>query len=159
MKTRVRTTDEHQMNRSGKRTPFRAAAKMKKPQKPLKVESAMVENTQNVQTTIDVSQTDKLQKVLAEAGLGSRREMEALIAQGVVTVNGDLAKIGDRVHPNDSIRVRGRLVKRVPQVADVPQVLLYHKPAGEIVSANDPEGRPTVFDKLPAPSTGRCPAR
>ena len=155
MKTRVRTTDEHQMNRSGKRTPFRAAAKTKKPQKPLKVESTMVENTQNVQTTIDVSQTDKLQKVLAEAGLGSRREMEALIAQGVVTVNGDVAKIGDRVHPNDSIRVRGRLVKRVPQVADVPQVLLYHKPAGEIVSANDPEGRPTVFDKLPAPSTGR----
>lgn len=155
MKTRVRTTDEHQMNRSGKRTPFRAAAKTKKPQKPLKVESTMVENTQNVQTTIDVSQTDKLQKVLAEAGLGSRREMEELIAQGVVTVNGDVAKIGDRVHPNDSIRVRGRLVKRVPQVADVPQVLLYHKPAGEIVSANDPEGRPTVFDKLPAPSTGR----
>ena len=124
------------------------------PQKPLKVESPMVEAA-NVQPTVDVSQTEKLQKVLAEAGLGSRREMEALIAQGVVTVNGDVAKVGDRVHSNDSIRVRGRLVKRAPQLTEVPQVLLYHKPTGEIVSANDPEGRPTVFDKLPAPSSGR----
>lgn len=154
MKTRVRTPDEHRTNRTGKRTPFRAPAKPKMPQKPLKVESPMLE-TPSVQPTVDVSQTEKLQKVLAEAGLGSRREMEALIAQGVVTINGDFAKVGDRVHPNDSIRVRGRLIKRVAQAAEVPQVLLYHKPAGEIVSASDPEGRPTVFDKLPAPSTGR----
>ena len=154
MKTRVRTPDEHRTNRTGKRTPFRAPAKPKMPQKPLKVESPMVEAA-NVQPTVDVSQTEKLQKVLAEAGLGSRREMEALIAQGVVTVNGDVAKVGDRVHSNDSIRVRGRLVKRAPQLTEVPQVLLYHKPTGEIVSANDPEGRPTVFDKLPAPSSGR----
>lgn len=154
MKTRVRTPDEHRTNRTGKRTPFRAPAKPKMPQKPLKVESPMVEAA-NVQPTVDVFQTEKLQKVLAEAGLGSRREMEALIAQGVVTVNGDVAKVGDRVHSNDSIRVRGRLVKRAPQLTEVPQVLLYHKPTGEIVSANDPEGRPTVFDKLPAPSSGR----
>ena len=110
----------------------------------------------NGQAVADLSQasetaaaTEKLQKVLADAGLGSRREMEALIATGVVTVNGDVAKVGDRVRLNDSIRVKGRLVKRGTIKAQTPKVLLYHKPAGEIVSMDDPQGRPSVFDRLP----------
>lgn len=130
-----------------KRTPFRA------PQaKRLRAVTPKVAPEEKVMPTVSLEGNatgEKLQKVLADAGLGSRREMEALIATGVVTVNGDVAKVGDRVRLNDMIRVRGRLVKRAAVVNDVPKVLLYHKPAGEIVSADDPQGRPSVFDRLP----------
>ena len=129
-----------------KRTPFRAPM-VKKPR------SGVSDNGQAVadlsQASETAAATEKLQKVLADAGLGSRREMEALIATGVVTVNGDVAKVGDRVRLNDSIRVKGRLVKRGTIKAQTPKVLLYHKPAGEIVSMDDPQGRPSVFDRLP----------
>lgn len=129
-----------------KRTPFRAPM-VKKPR------SGVPDNGQAVadlsQASETAAATEKLQKVLADAGLGSRREMEALIATGVVTVNGDVAKVGDRVRLNDSIRVKGRLVKRGTIKAQTPKVLLYHKPAGEIVSMDDPQGRPSVFDRLP----------
>ena len=100
--------------------------------------------------------TEKLQKALADAGWGSRREMERLIESGVVTVNGLSAKLGDRVGPEDVIRVEGRVVRRAaPQPGDAPRVLIYHKPAGEIVSRDDPEGRPSVFAHLPRVPGGR----
>ncbi len=90
----------------------------------------------------------KLHKVLAEAGLGSRRDMEELIVAGRVSVNGEPAHIGQRILPTDQVRFNGRLIKR--QVAKaLPKVLVYHKPAGEIVSHDDPEKRPSVFDGLP----------
>ncbi|QOJ23707.1 MAG: pseudouridine synthase [Gammaproteobacteria bacterium] len=92
--------------------------------------------------------TFKLQKLLAQRGLGSRREMEALIASGEVSVNGKTAILGDRAGPGDVIRI-GRRVIRVHVEEELPKVLLYHKPEGEIVSRHDPEGRPSVFDKLP----------
>ena len=94
------------------------------------------------------SATFKLQKLLAQKGLGSRREMEELIATGAVSVNDKTATLGDRAGPGDVIRI-GRRVIRVHAEADLPKVLLYHKPEGEIVSRHDPEGRPSVFDKLP----------
>lgn len=94
--------------------------------------------------------TEKLQKVLAEAGMGSRRAMEALIETGTVTINGKTATLGDRVSAADMIRVEGRLVRRRTEVeGGTPRVILYHKPAGEIVSRDDPEGRPSVFAQLP----------
>lgn len=93
--------------------------------------------------------TEKLQKVLADAGLGSRREMERLIDSGVVTVNGRTAETGERVSAADAIRVEGRLVHRRSLEEATPRVLMYHKVAGEIVSRDDPEGRPSVFDHLP----------
>lgn len=96
----------------------------------------------------DVSQ--KLQKVLAQAGLGSRRDMERWIEEGRVTVNGKVAGIGLRVGPEDLIKV-GRRIVRWPAPERLPRVLLYHKPEGEIVSRDDPEGRDTVFAKLPRP--------
>ncbi|WP_225721737.1 pseudouridine synthase [Candidatus Vallotiella sp. (ex Adelges kitamiensis)] len=90
----------------------------------------------------------KLHKVLAEVGIGSRREMEELIIAGRVSVNGEPAHIGQRIMLTDQVRINGRLVKRkLPH--KLPRVLIYHKPAGEIVSCADPEGRPSVFDKLP----------
>lgn len=91
----------------------------------------------------------KLHKVLADAGLGSRRDMEELIIAGRVSVNGEPAHIGQRILPTDQVRINGKLLQR--KVAkSLPKVLIYHKPAGEIVSRDDPEKRPSVFDRLPS---------
>lgn len=90
----------------------------------------------------------KLQKILAQAGLGSRRAMEEWIREGKVTVNGRVAGIGARVSPGDQIKVGARTI-RFPVARALPRVLLYHKPEGEIVTRDDPEGRVTVFEKLP----------
>jgi 23S rRNA pseudouridine2605 synthase len=94
--------------------------------------------------------TWKLQKVLAQAGLGSRRKMEELMRSGRVTVNGAPATIGMRVGPHDVIRVGDQILRR-PAGGQLPKVLLYHKPEGEIVSRDDPAGRRSVFDGLPEP--------
>jgi 23S rRNA pseudouridine2605 synthase len=96
----------------------------------------------------------KLHKVLAEAGMGSRREMEELIVAGRVSVNGEPAHIGQRIMPTDQVRINGKPVKRRLQTKP-PRVLLYHKPTGEIVSHADPEGRPSVFEKLPPMKTAK----
>jgi len=96
----------------------------------------------------------KLHKVLADAGIGSRREMEELIIAGRVSVNGEPAHIGQRVGPNDQVRVNGKPVNR-SQGKKPPRLILYHKPAGEIVSHDDPGGRATVFARLPKMRTGK----
>ncbi|WP_420813264.1 23S rRNA pseudouridine(2605) synthase RluB [Pararobbsia silviterrae] len=96
----------------------------------------------------------KLHKVLAEAGMGSRRDMEELILAGRVSVNGEPAHIGQRIMPTDQVRINGKPVKRKIQNKP-PRVLIYHKPTGEIVSHSDPEGRPSVFDKLPTMKTAK----
>ncbi|MFT4069665.1 23S rRNA pseudouridine(2605) synthase RluB [Paraburkholderia sp.] len=96
----------------------------------------------------------KLHKVLAEAGMGSRRDMEELIIAGRVSVNGEPAHIGQRIMPTDQVRINGKPVKR-KLASKPPRVLLYHKPTGEIVSHADPEGRPSVFDKLPPMKTAK----
>lgn len=98
--------------------------------------------------------TPKLHKVLAEAGIGSRREMEELIIAGRVSVNGEPAHIGQRVGPNDQVRVNGKLIARANK-SKPPRVILYHKPAGEIVSHDDPEGRANVFARLPKLKVGK----
>jgi 23S rRNA pseudouridine2605 synthase len=90
----------------------------------------------------------KLHKVLAEAGLGSRRDMEELIVAGRVSVNGEPAHIGQRILPADQVRINGKIILRKISKRP-PRVLIYHKPAGEIVSHSDPEGRSSVFDRLP----------
>ncbi|MBC7503025.1 MAG: pseudouridine synthase [Herminiimonas sp.] len=96
----------------------------------------------------------KLHKVLAEAGLGSRRDMEELIVAGRVSVNGEPAHIGQRILPQDQVRINGKLIQRKVSKRP-PRVLVYHKPAGEIVSHNDPDGRPSVFDRLPTMKAGK----
>jgi len=90
----------------------------------------------------------KLHKVLADAGIGSRREMEELILAGRVSVNGEPAHIGQRVEISDQVRVNGKPLQR-RNVSKPPRVIIYHKPAGEIVSNDDPEKRATVFERLP----------
>lgn len=93
-------------------------------------------------------QGEKLQKVLAQAGLGSRRMMEAWIAEGRIIVNGEPATLGMRVIEGDLVKAERRTI-RVGERDQAARVLLYHKPEGEIVSRNDPEKRVSVFDKLP----------
>lgn len=96
----------------------------------------------------------KLQKLLAEVGLGSRRDMEEAITAGRVSVNGKTATLGQRITRRDVVRVDGKPI-RLKNEREAPEVLIYHKPPGQIVSQDDPEGRPTVFDDLPAPKSGR----
>ncbi len=90
----------------------------------------------------------KLHKVLADGGLGSRRDMEELILAGRVSVNGQPAHIGQRIGPTDQVRVNGRTINRRAAPA-APRVLLYHKPPGEICTRDDPGQRVTVFERLP----------
>lgn len=97
---------------------------------------------------------ERLQKALAQAGYGSRREIETYIRAGQVRVNGEVAELGSRVRPGDRIRILGKTF-RLPETSGRARVLIYHKPTGEIVSRRDPEGRPTVFDRLPPVAGGR----
>ncbi len=102
----------------------------------------------------DGSGKQRLHKALAQTGLGSRREMEGLIAEGQVQINGETAQVGQSVEPGDRVHVKRRKVN-VKFGDDKPRVMIYHKPPGEIVSRDDPEGRPTVFDALKAPDHGK----
>jgi 23S rRNA pseudouridine2605 synthase len=96
---------------------------------------------------------EKLQKVLARTGLGSRREMERWIEAGRVVVNGKTAHLGDRVEAHDRLAVDGRVLELAP--AQEARCILYHKPPAEVCSRNDPEGRRTVFERLPRLKSGR----
>ncbi|CAH9052034.1 Ribosomal large subunit pseudouridine synthase B [Pseudoalteromonas holothuriae] len=93
--------------------------------------------------------SEKLQKVLARAGVGSRREMEKYIEANRVSVDGKVAKLGDRVEENAIIRVDGHIVKIEQKEDRICRVIMYHKPEGELCTRKDPEGRRTVFDRLP----------
>ena len=93
-------------------------------------------------------ETPKLHKVLAQAGLGSRLEMEQLILEGRISVNGEPAHIGQRVQFGDTVKVNGKPI-RVRIDPPPPRVIAYHKPAGEVVTHDDPQNRPTVFRRLP----------
>lgn len=90
----------------------------------------------------------KLQKVLAQSGIGSRRDIEEWIAEGKIEVNGEVAHVGQRISFGDKVRVNGKEV-RVRISPPNPRILAYHKPTGEVSTFNDPEGRPTVFRTLP----------
>lgn len=92
--------------------------------------------------------SEKIHKVLAAAGLGSRREIEKWVAGGRVSVNGVAATIGDRIEPDDKVSVDGRVIKFDKQ-RKRPRVLIYNKPVGEICTRSDPKGRRTVFESLP----------
>lgn len=98
---------------------------------------------------------ERIQKLLAQAGVGSRRQVEKWIEEGAIHVNGGVAKLGDKITVRDEVRLKGRPVKLEGKIQVETEVLIYHKPAGEIVSKRDPEGRPSVFKRLPRLKTGR----
>lgn len=98
--------------------------------------------------------SEKLQKILAQAGMGSRREMETWISDGRVRLNGQVAKLGDRALPQDRISVNNHLLQR-PQTRSRIKVLLYNKPDDQICTRKDEEGRDTVFAHLPMIRNGR----
>lgn len=133
---------------SRRRSPLRPPSKppARAPASP--ADSAVAQSSRAARETESEEQV-RLHKALADAGIGSRREMEAWIAEGRVTVNGETAQVGDRVTSKDVIKVSGRRVYlRAPEGKRV-RVLLYHKQEGEIVSRDDPKGRATVFEQLP----------
>ncbi|MEI8265476.1 MAG: pseudouridine synthase [Betaproteobacteria bacterium] len=100
------------------------------------------------------SDAPKLHKVLAQSGVGSRRDLEQMIAEGRVTVNGQAAHTGQRISYGDKIAVNGKPVK--VRIAPLPaRVIAYHKPAGEVVTHDDPQQRPTVFRRLPRLPQGK----
>lgn len=102
-------------------------------------------------------ETPKLHKVLAQAGMGSRLEMEQLILEGRISVNNEPAHIGQRIQFGDNIKVNGKPIK--VRIAPPPaRVLAYHKPAGEVVTHDDPQNRPTVFRRLPKVYQGKWQA-
>ena len=100
------------------------------------------------------TEPQRLHKVLASCGFGSRRSMEELIIAGRITVNREPADVGQKVGPGDEVRINGELVK-VRFAEPRARILMYHKPAGEIVTRDDPEGRPTVFEQLPNIGNGK----
>ena len=99
--------------------------------------------------------SEKLQKVLARAGFGSRRQIEAWIVEGKIKVNGKVAKLGDRVGDTDRLMVDGRQIKSQQWQGQRPRVLVYHKDVGTVCTRSDPEGRETVFQHLPRVRNGR----
>lgn len=103
-----------------------------------------------------MSQTgERLQKLLAAAGLGSRREIEGWIAAGRVTVNGKAAELGQRVESLEAVYIDGKPLRRSRSAQSLPRVIVYNKPEGEICSRKDPEGRPSVFEQFPRLRDGR----
>lgn len=99
--------------------------------------------------------SERLQKLLAASGHGSRRQIEQWIRAGRVTVNGHVAELGERADVDADIRLDDRPLRQIDGATAVREVLIYHKPASEVTTRSDPEGRPTVFERLPSPQAGR----
>jgi 23S rRNA pseudouridine2605 synthase len=110
--------------------------------------------TKRPQSRAPAAEPVRIQKALAEAGLGSRREIEGWIAEGRIKVNGQTAKLGDKIVPTDRVQLDGRPV-RLRAHQDALRIIAYNKPEGEIVTRQDPKGRPTVFVRLPKLDRGR----
>ena len=126
--------------------------KSRRQQKTLTMPSKTAAKTDSPESIVE-DKGQKLQKVLANLGLGSRRKMERWIEEGRVTVDGSVATLGDRVHAGQALRLDGKPLE-VDAVEQV-RVLLYHKPVREVCSRDDPEGRKTVFERLPKLKSGR----
>lgn len=105
-------------------------------------------------SNLDSIEPVRLQKALAASGVGSRREMEAWIEQGWVTVNGKTAQLGEKVSPEDQVVAKGNVIK-LKWPDRLPRIILYYKQEGEIVSRDDPQGRVSVFDRLPQAASSR----
>lgn len=97
---------------------------------------------------------ERIQKFLAHQGLASRRQVDLMLQQGRITVNGQTAKPGDQISGGEKIALDGKLI-RISRFESRPRLMMYHKPVGEICTRSDPEGRPTMFSHLPRLAQGR----
>ena len=111
--------------------------------------------TASTQTSDNKLEGERIQKVLARGGVGSRREVERWISEGLLTLNGQQVSLGDRLKAGDDLTLKGRPLKWEKFTVQPTRVLIYHKPTGEVVTRNDPEDRPVVFKKLPKLLAGR----
>jgi len=117
-------------------------------------QDAALEATPPKRILTPMAETPKLHKILAQAGMGSRLEMEQLILEGRISVNNEPAHIGQRIQFGDHIKVNGRPIRfRIDPPP--PRVIAYHKPVGEVVTHDDPQNRPTVFRRLPKLNQGK----
>ena len=157
MKTfQVSHADKKFADKTKKAQPFRDEKRpttkplAKKSAKPTQLDANHAEKKNSVEKKAKVV-GEKLQKILARAGQGSRRELETIIAEGRVSVDGKIASLGDRVQVSSAtkIRVDGNLINLIPTQKEICRVLMYYKPEGELCTRSDPEGRATVFDRLP----------
>jgi 23S rRNA pseudouridine2605 synthase len=140
-------------NKSNRRSPFRAPLHERPAEAPQGSPQQRGGRGERP-SGLTLQEPQRLQKVLAEAGIASRREIEEMVIAGRVSVNGLPAAVGQKIGPGDRVKINGKLVP-LRFVQRTPRVLVYHKPEGEIVSRDDPEGRPTVFERLPQIRKGR----
>jgi 23S rRNA pseudouridine2605 synthase len=151
-------------NRTGKKTPFRAPiADSLRQQTHSPTQAADIRRSGDESKSGQFAEAlaasanvkrERLHKVMAQSGIGSRRDMEIMIGSGRVMVNGIVATAGTQVAPGDNVLVDHRPIK-LKFTQDLPRILLYHKPEGEIVTTNDPGNRITVFDNLPRVENGK----
>ncbi len=116
---------------------------------------ALEKSSATHQPNTQTHEGERIQKVLARGGIGSRREVERWLIEERILLNGEKAKLGDRLQTGDELYLNGRILKWEKFSIQPTQVLIYHKPTGEVVTRNDPEDRPVVFKKLPKLSVGR----
>jgi len=126
--------------------------------KPYVDDKEQADETPKVSTPVSSEKSipgERIQKVLARGGVGSRREVERWITEGLIILNGQAASLGDRLTNGDDLTLKGRPLKWEKFGVQATRVLIYHKPTGEVVTRHDPEDRPIVFKKLPKLQTGR----
>jgi 23S rRNA pseudouridine2605 synthase len=137
------------------RKPNKAPSKPENPRQKPSIDSknSPVLVKKSTDATLDIG--ERVQKVLARGGVGSRREIEVWIGEGRLKLNGVVVKLGDRLNAGDHLLLNDRLVNWQKFAVQPTRVLLYHKPAGEVVTRRDPQGRPIVFTQLPKLATAR----
>ena len=118
--------------------------------------SLKTDNKQQIPANVNAEKkTERIQKVLARGGLGSRREIERWIEEGRLSVNGVKVTPGLHLHPGDQVQLNGRMIKWEKYISQPTRVIVYNKPTGEVVTRRDPQGRPVVFTRLPKLDIGR----
>ena len=122
---------------------------------PILGQSPRSDQKSDIQSLIETNPGERIQKALAHAGFGSRREIEDWIRNGLVRINGTTAKLGDRMMGDEMVHLKGKKLNIAKRLNAPTRVLLYHKPSGEVVTRRDPEGRAVIFTQLPKLDIGR----
>lgn len=128
---------------------------MKKQQNNPLSSQSQKQDTKGRKKNVSIQKAERIQKVLARGGLGSRREIERWIEDGRLYVNGEKATLGLQLNPGDHVVMNGRIIKWEKYAQQTTRVIVYNKPTGEVVTRRDPQGRSVVFSNLPKLDVGR----